>query len=118
MALVTRGGKAALTHYKIDHVFQTAASLLKCRLATGRTHQIRVHLSAAGHPVVGDPVYIRRIPAVSRAMTEPPRSLLLDFPRQALHAAILGFRHPVTGHELRFETPPPADFQSLLAALE
>ena len=117
MALVTRGGKAALTHYKTDQVFQAAASLVKCRLATGRTHQIRVHLSAAGHPVVGDPVYIRRIPPVSRAMTEPQRSLLLDFPRQALHAATLGFRHPVTGHELRFETPLPGDFQALLTAL-
>ncbi len=117
MALVTRGGKAALTRYKTLGVYQAAASLIECRLATGRTHQIRVHLSSAGHPVVGDPVYIRRIPAVSRAVTEPQRSLLLDFPRQALHAATLGFRHPVTGHEVRFETPPPADFQALLRAL-
>ncbi len=117
MALVARGGKAALTRYRTKAVFQAAASLLECRLATGRTHQIRVHLSASGHPVVGDPVYLRRIPAISRAMSEPARSLLLDFPRQALHAATLGFRHPITGAELRFETPPPPDFQALLTAL-
>ena len=117
MALVTRGGKPALTRYAVRSVYQAAASLLECRLATGRTHQIRVHLSASGYPVVGDPVYIRRIPAVSRAMTEPQRSFLLDFPRQALHAATLGFRHPVTGRDLRFETAPPEDFQNLVTML-
>ena len=117
MAMVDRGGKAALTRYRTTAVFQASATLLECRLATGRTHQIRVHLSANGHPVVGDPVYLRRIPAVSRAMPEPARSQLLDFPRQALHAATLGFRHPATGAELRFETPLPQDFQALLSAL-
>ncbi len=117
MALVTRGGKPALTRYSTRCVYQAACSLLECRLATGRTHQIRVHLSAAGHPVVGDPVYLRRIPAVSRAVTEPQRSVLLDFPRQALHAATLGFRHPVTGMELRFDTPLPGDFNALLTTL-
>ena len=117
MAIVDRGGKAALTHYRTAAVFHAAASLVECRLATGRTHQIRVHLAANGHPVVGDPVYLRRIPAISRAMPESPRSLLLDFPRQALHAATLGFRHPATGAELRFETPLPPDFKALLTAL-
>jgi len=92
-------------------------SLLECRLATGRTHQIRVHLSASGHPVVGDPVYLRRIPAVSKALPEGLRGACLDFPRQALHAAVLGFRHPATGETLRFETPLPADFQALLMSL-
>ena len=117
MALVTRGGKAALTRYRTVRVLHGAATLLECRLATGRTHQIRVHLASAGHPVVGDPVYLRRIPAVSRGVPEPARGLLLDFPRQALHAATLGFRHPGTGHEVRFETPLPADFQALLAGV-
>ena len=117
MAMVDRGGKAALTFYRTTAVFHAAATLLECRLATGRTHQIRVHLSADGHPVVGDPVYIRRIPAISRAVPEPARSLLLDFPRQALHAATLGFRHPATGAALRFEAPLPQDFRALLAAL-
>jgi 23S rRNA pseudouridine1911/1915/1917 synthase len=114
MALVTHGGKAALTRYRTLQVFHAAVTLLECRLATGRTHQIRVHLSANGHPVVGDPVYLRRIPTASRTVPEPARSLLLDFPRQALHAATLGFRHPGTGHEMRFETPLPQDFQQLL----
>ena len=117
LAIVDRGGKVALTRYRTTAVFHAAASLLECHLGTGRTHQIRVHLSASGHPLVGDPVYLRRIPAISRSMPEPARSLLLDFPRQALHAATLGFRHPATGAELRFETPLPPDFATLLTAL-
>ena len=117
MALVTRGGKPALTRYRVTAGYHAAASLLECRLATGRTHQIRVHLASAGHPVVGDPVYLRRIPAISRGVPEPARGRLLDFPRQALHAAVLGFRHPATGHEMRFETPLPADFQGLLEGI-
>jgi len=117
MALVTRGGKPALTRYGTLQVFHAATSLLECRLATGRTHQIRVHLAAKGHPVVGDPVYLRRIPAISRSLPEKPRGLCLDFPRQALHAAVLGFRHPATGADLRFETALPPDFQSLISAL-
>ena len=117
MAVVTRGGKAALTRYSTAAVFHAAVSLLTCTLATGRTHQIRVHLAANGHPVVGDPVYLRRTPAISRSMPEPPRGACLDFPRQALHAATLGFRHPASGAALRFETELPPDFQALLSRL-
>jgi 23S rRNA pseudouridine1911/1915/1917 synthase len=117
MALVARGGKPALTRYTTRAVLHGALSLLTCRLATGRTHQIRVHLSARGHPVVGDPVYIRRIPAASRTLPEPLRGLCLDFPRQALHASMLGFTHPATGETLRFETRLPADFDTLLDSL-
>ena len=90
---------------------------MQCRLATGRTHQIRVHLAARGHPVVGDPVYLRRVPAASRAVPEPARGRLLDFPRQALHAATLGFAHPVTGASMRFERNLPDDFTELLTSL-
>lgn len=118
MAVVTHGGKAALTHYRTRAQHQAAVSLLECRLATGRTHQIRVHLAAAGHPIVGDPVYLRRIPAVSRILPDELRRMLLDFPRQALHATRLGFRHPVTGAALSFETPPPPDMLELLNTLE
>jgi 23S rRNA pseudouridine1911/1915/1917 synthase len=118
MAVVTRGGKAALTRYRTLRAWQTSAALLECRLATGRTHQIRVHLAAQGHPVVGDPLYLRRIPAAARLLPAPIRQTLLDFPRQALHAALLGFTHPVTGRPLVFETPPPPDFRSLLEALD
>jgi 23S rRNA pseudouridine1911/1915/1917 synthase len=117
MAIVTNGGKPALTHYRTLGFHGIATTLLECRLATGRTHQIRVHLAGRGTPVVGDPVYLRRIPAAARALPEPLQRTLLDFPRQALHAARLGFRHPRTGEALVFETPPPADMQALLDAL-
>ncbi len=118
MAVVTRGGKLALTHYKVNSAWYGAVALAECRLATGRTHQIRVHLAAKGHPIVGDPVYLRRVPAAARLLPAGLRGALLDFPRQALHAAVLGFRHPRTGAALRFETPPPADFAALRAALD
>jgi 23S rRNA pseudouridine1911/1915/1917 synthase len=117
MALVTRGGKTALTRYRTLKTWHAAVSLLECRLATGRTHQIRVHLSARGYPIVGDPVYLRRIPAAARTVPEPARGALLDFPRQALHAARLGFAHPRTGAALEFETPLPADMQALIDLL-
>ena len=114
MALVTSGGKPALTHYRVLRQRDTALALLECRLATGRTHQIRVHLAARGHPLVGDPVYLRRIPAAAKTLPEAARTAALDFPRQALHAAQLGFAHPRTGQPLRFETPPPPDLRGLL----
>lgn len=118
MAVVTRGGRAALTHYRTERRFGLGATLLVCRLATGRTHQIRVHLAHAGHPLVGDPVYLRRRPAVAAKLPEPLRGSMLDFPRQALHAARLGFAHPRTGVWYNFETSPPADFATLLAEAE
>jgi 23S rRNA pseudouridine1911/1915/1917 synthase len=108
----------ALTRYRTVRAWETAVSLLECRLATGRTHQIRVHLASRGHPVVGDPLYLRRIPAVARGVPAPVRGLLLDFPRQALHAARLGFAHPRTGEMLSFETPVPPDMAALIGALD
>lgn len=118
MAIVGHGGKAALTHYQVIRTWGAAVSLVECRLATGRTHQIRVHLSARGHPIVGDPVYLRRIPAVARTLAEPQRSSLLDFPRQALHAASLGFRHPRSGKSLLFTVPLPEDHAALVTRLD
>jgi 23S rRNA pseudouridine1911/1915/1917 synthase len=118
MAVVGYGGKAALTRYRVIRAYATSAALVECRLASGRTHQIRVHMSARGHPIVGDPLYLRRIPAASKGLPEPLRHALLDFPRQALHAASLGFLHPRTGQPMRFETPPPEDMAALIRCLE
>jgi 23S rRNA pseudouridine1911/1915/1917 synthase len=117
MAMVSHGGKSALTAYRVTEAWGSAVARLQCRLATGRTHQIRVHLSAKGHPLVGDPVYLRRVPAAAKSLPEPARGLLLDFPRQALHAARLAFAHPRTGLPLEFLTPCPPDMRILLDTL-
>jgi len=113
-----RAGKPALTRWRIERGFGAACALLRCRLATGRTHQIRVHMAHAGHPLVGDPVYLRRTPAAARSLVPAVRDALLAFPRQALHAETLGFVHPVTRKPLRFRSAPPADMQALLDLLE
>jgi 23S rRNA pseudouridine1911/1915/1917 synthase len=118
MAVVARNGKPSLTHYRTLRAWNIAVALVECRLATGRTHQIRVHLAQSGHPVVGDPLYLRRIPAAARTLPEPLRLRLLDFPRQALHATRLGFAHPRTGQALSFATAPPADMAGLIMALD
>jgi 23S rRNA pseudouridine1911/1915/1917 synthase len=118
MAVVVRGGKFALTRYRTMRAWQTSLALLECRLATGRTHQIRVHLASKGYPIVGDPLYLRRVPAAAKAINQPLRGHLLDFPRQALHAASLGFKHPRTGRTISFEAPLPADMQALLNGVE
>jgi 23S rRNA pseudouridine1911/1915/1917 synthase len=118
MAVVSRNGKTALTNYHLMRAFGTAAALLSCKLGTGRTHQIRVHLAFAGHPLIGDPVYLKRRPAAAGALREPARAAALDFPRQALHAETLGFLHPATGETLHFSAPPPDDFLQLIHTLQ
>ncbi|MGB1546971.1 MAG: RluA family pseudouridine synthase [Alphaproteobacteria bacterium] len=116
MAVVSRGGRAARTRYKVLKRFGRVASLLECRLETGRTHQIRVHLAHLGHPVIGDPVYGRgRLPA---GATAPIAAILKAFPRQALHAHVMGFDHPRDGKRLDFESPLPRDFLDLIKKLE
>ncbi len=117
MAVVTRGGKQALTRYATQQAWEQGCALLRCKLATGRTHQIRVHLATMGHPLVGDPVYLRRVPSGARTLPATVRDGLLAFPRQALHAETLGFRHPVTGQPLSFSAPPPPDMAELLTLL-
>lgn len=111
------GGKHAITNYRTEQVFHGAVSLVRCKLMTGRTHQIRVHIAHIGHPLVGDPVYLRRIPVASRNLPAGLREALLAFPRQALHAASLGFLHPITRKNLSFQSDPPEDFLKLQALL-
>ena len=117
---VSARGRHAVTRLRLLERFgppaAPAASLAECRLETGRTHQIRVHAAHIGHPLVGDPVYgRRRTPPAGLAAEQA--GALARFPRQALHAASLGFRHPVTGERLDFETPPPADMAELFMNL-
>ena len=110
MALVQMGGKPAVTHYKRLAVYGGIVSYVKCVLETGRTHQIRVHMSSIRHPLVGDYTY-------GKPRKNAP-DFVRDFPRQALHAGVLGFVHPTTGKQLVFEVPMPQDMQELKAKLE
>jgi 23S rRNA pseudouridine1911/1915/1917 synthase len=105
-----RQGRRAVTHFRVLRPLR-GATLVEARLETGRTHQVRVHFADAGHPVLGDPMYGR--PCAEREAREAARRI----GRQALHARLLAFDHPLTGQRLRFVTPPPADVQELLAAL-
>ncbi len=112
------GGRRALTRYRVVERFAEGplAALIECRLETGRTHQIRVHLAAIGHPVIGDRTYGAGFATKAARLPEPARSLARAFPRQALHAFLLGFAHPVTGETMRFESPLPHDMADLVAA--
>ena len=118
MAVVARGGKYAETHYRVLKIIGNVAALVECRLATGRTHQIRVHLSSLGHSVVGDPIYgargargdAKRITRADSALREAAQRI----GRQALHAVRIGFVHPRTGQKLSFESPLPDDIAALL----
>ena len=118
MAIVARGGKPALTRYKVVRPLGRGASLVDCRLATGRTHQIRVHLTALGHPVIGDPVYGRPTPARLALLSPVQQDAARAMRRQALHAYRLGFRHPRSGEQLVWESDLPADIEMLIASLE
>jgi 23S rRNA pseudouridine1911/1915/1917 synthase len=117
MAVVTRNGKEAVTHYEVQKVFGLGASLVECRLETGRTHQIRVHMAHIGHPLIGDPTYGRPTPARRAQLPEAARAAAMAFPRQALHAAILGIHHPRTGVFMSWESDLPRDFVTLAASL-
>jgi len=118
---VTRGGREAVTHYQVLAIFgrgpEPIASLLECRLETGRTHQVRVHLASIGTPLIGDPVYGTRA-GRGVARSGPVGATIAGFARQALHARLLGFAHPASGERLRFESALPADMQGLIANLE
>ena len=115
-AVVFEGGRHAVTRVRVLDRFgmPPAIALVECRLETGRTHQIRVHMAHAGHGLVGDPVYGGKRRIAAKALPASTAEAVQAFPRQALHAAVLGFRHPVSGDVLRFEAPLPRDMQDLL----
>jgi 23S rRNA pseudouridine1911/1915/1917 synthase len=119
MAVLRDGGKAAITRYKVLRAFKDAAALVECRLATGRTHQIRVHLTDRGHPVIGDPTY-GSPRSLARLRRLPPdlRAPVAAFRRQALHAVLIGFQHPATGEYIQFSSDLPQDMKALIAVLE
>jgi 23S rRNA pseudouridine1911/1915/1917 synthase len=123
----TEAGKNAITDYWTVESYgqqagaavgRPAAALLECRLHTGRTHQIRAHLTHLGTPLIGDPLYGKQRAFKAEGLhAEEAAAAVAAFPRQALHAAVLGFKHPVTGDELRFESALPADISALLGVL-
>jgi len=114
MAVVKNAGKIAQTHYQVDHVLGTRASLIECKLATGRTHQIRVHLSHLGHSLVGDPVYGRR----PKGLSEEFRTALSAYNTQALYAGLIGFSHPVTHKRHSYNREMSAYMLGLCSILE
>jgi 23S rRNA pseudouridine1911/1915/1917 synthase len=119
---VTKGGRDAVTHYQVLATFgrggEPIASLLACRLETGRTHQVRVHLASIGTPLIGDPVYGTGFKSKLRKLPQAAQDKLASFKRQALHAAALTFVHPLTGTLLEFNSPLPDDFAMIVEALK
>lgn len=117
MAVLEKGGKRAVTHYKLVESFGGEVSLIKCNLETGRTHQIRVHMAKLGHNLLGDKVYTKAKKVNKASLSDEIKKYINDFPRQALHAQSLGFVHPRTKEKMFFETPIPDDMQELLEKL-
>ncbi|MCM2290985.1 RluA family pseudouridine synthase [Allorhizobium sp. BGMRC 0089] len=116
--------REAITHYEVVERYgqqpdaSCLASLVECRLETGRTHQIRVHMAHIGHPLLGDPDYGAAFKTKANRLPEPAKTLVKDFHRQALHAYLLAFEHPSTGETLHFEAPLPEDMQVIIDALQ
>lgn len=110
-------GKSAATNYRLLQRFGDAASLVECKLESGRTHQIRVHMTHIGYPIIGDPVYGRRTPARKNAFAEDAAQLIGALNRQALHAAVIGFEHPRTAERLKFSSELPRDMKRIVSAL-
>lgn len=122
MAASAKAGKHAVTHYEVCENFGLIAAELRCVLETGRTHQIRVHMAHIGHSVIGDKLYGRasgmKQHAALKKLPEAKRQLILDFPRQALHAAELRFTHPVSGKAMHFKGDMPEAMKALRKALQ
>lgn len=122
IAVVKTAGRHAITHWQVKERFgredePAMASLMECRLETGRTHQIRVHMSHIGHPLIGDADYGAGFKTKVNRLEEPLKSVVGNFSRQALHAGLLAFAHPLSGETLRFESDYPNDFKELLETL-
>ena len=109
-------GRHAVTHWRVEEALGPA-TLVRCRLETGRTHQIRVHLAHIGHPLLGDSVYGAGFKTKANRLDEAPRAALAALNRQALHAQTLGFEHPVTARAAVFRAPAAQDFMNLVQAL-
>ncbi|MFZ3033476.1 MAG: RluA family pseudouridine synthase [Parvibaculum sp.] len=120
MATAKTAGRTAITHYKVLESFGTPieVTLIECRLETGRTHQIRVHMTAMGHPLLGDATYGTGQRTRKAKIPDKAQAALERLGRQALHAHHLGFEHPVTGEQMNFDAPLPTDMQDLLDALK
>ncbi len=118
-AVLFQGGRHAVTRVRVVEPFgnPAVAALVECWLETGRTHQIRVHMAHAGHGLIGDPVYGGRRKLPAKALSGAAILATQAFPRQALHAAVLGFQHPTTGQELRFSADLPDDMVELINIL-
>jgi 23S rRNA pseudouridine1911/1915/1917 synthase len=116
-AVTFQGGRHAVTRVRVLEAFSGAVALVECRLETGRTHQIRVHMAHAGHGLIGDQTYGGRRKAAPALLGQATADAVNGFGRQALHAAVLGFLHPVSGAPMRFEAPLPADMAGLLGLL-
>jgi 23S rRNA pseudouridine1911/1915/1917 synthase len=116
-AVVWDQGRHAVTRARVVEDLKGGAALVECWLETGRTHQIRVHMSYAGHGLLGDQTYGGKRKLSPKIFGEAAAALGMEFPRQALHAATLGFEHPVTGETLEFSSPLPPDMMALIAAL-
>jgi 23S rRNA pseudouridine1911/1915/1917 synthase len=114
---VSSGGREAITHWDTLETYEIA-SLIECRLETGRTHQIRVHMAHIGHPLLGDDVYGAGHRTKASKLAPEAADALMALGRQALHAAELGFAHPVTGETVLFESAPPPDMARLIEALQ
>lgn len=117
MAIVLKGGKRAVTHYHVMENFANEASLIRCNLETGRTHQIRVHLSSLGHNLLGDKLYVKSKKIAGKNISDEIKNFANNFPRQALHAKSLGFIHPKTKEKMFFEVDMPEDMQNLIDVL-